>query len=69
MKPGVSSGKLYQDAFSSMSMLFHVMGHEGVHLLDCIAGREPFEKTAYAWNFNYSTIFIFPDEFKIPMVI
>jgi RHS repeat-associated protein len=61
--------KLYQGAFSSISMLFHVVGHEGVHLLDCIAGREPFEKTAYAWNYNYSRMFIFPFEFDIPMVI
>jgi len=51
---------LYQDAFASVAMLFHIMGHEGCHMLDILAKRKVSETTAYAWNLNYSIIFPFP---------
>jgi len=58
---------LYQDAFSSVTMLFHIMGHEGVHMLDYLAGRNPSERTAFAWNTAPYAIFLFPFDYEAPV--
>jgi hypothetical protein len=71
--------RLFQAAFSSVSMLSQVVGHEGAHMLDLLAwyaeSEDPFfeqrfsrERTAYGWNSNFSNIFMFPFTFRIPMV-
>jgi hypothetical protein len=71
--------RLYQTAFSSIPMLFHIVGHEGAHMLDLLAEYsktdDPFfeelfsrERTAYGWNLNFSNIFAFPFTLRIPMV-
>jgi hypothetical protein len=71
--------RLFQAAFSSVSTLFHIIGHEGAHLLDLLAWYsetdDPFfeerfsrERTAYGWNLNFSNIFVFPFTLRIPMV-
>ena len=63
---------IYQDAFSSIAFLFHIVGHEGAHMLDFLSGydlgKNSRERTAYAWNLAYSWIFPCPFEFKIPKV-
>jgi RHS repeat-associated protein len=41
---------MYQLAFSSLAVLFHVVGHEGQHAVDLVENNETSEKSAYDWN-------------------
>jgi hypothetical protein len=43
---------LFQKVFSSVAFLFHIVGHEGQHVIDYIKkGKEGVtEPSAYAWN-------------------
>jgi RHS repeat-associated protein len=41
---------LYQWAFKSVFHLYHVMGHEGQHLVDLVRTGTTNEESAFAWN-------------------
>ncbi len=44
---------VYQGAFQSVAHLFHVMGHEGVHIYELVTLGETSEKNSYRWNLDH----------------
>ncbi len=56
---------VYQGAFSSVAALFHIIGHEGVHILDMLdenASQDKYvmETRAYRWERYHSWLFPWP---------
>lgn len=43
---------LYQKAFSSVATLYHIVGHEGQHVVDLIRVGSTNEASAFKWNKN-----------------
>ncbi len=41
---------LFLEVFSSIETLFHVVGHEGQHILDLVKTGQAPESNAYYWN-------------------
>lgn len=64
---------VFQYAFLSVGRLFHVIGHEGVHVVDYSSGmpmsERQWEQRAWNWNRAHSGIPIFPWTFFPPFTI
>lgn len=41
---------VYQVAFQSIAHLYHVIGHEGVHVIELVKMGKTNETNAYKWN-------------------
>jgi len=65
--------KVFQYAFLSIARLFHVIGHEGVHVVDFSSGKPPsprqWEQKAMNWNRAHSGIPLFPWTFFPPFTV
>jgi RHS repeat-associated protein len=58
---------VYQDTFQSINHLYHVIGHEGVHVYEYITFGITFESNAFKWNLSH-VLYPFPYPYN-PLVL
>ena len=58
---------VYQDTFQSINHLYHVIGHEGVHVYEYVMFGTTFESNAFKWNLSH-VLYPFPYPYN-PLIL